>query len=132
MGLVNPDIKPLSDDEMRDQLKWALKHFASEDRIKSEGAIPFGRNGPFVAIDLPLRQLCELAQKGLDASPPEAEQQGAAAIALLALLAETPPIQRWKEYEERDEQRIPCFIQVETAQAIAEFFPAALSRSEEK
>jgi len=52
-----------------------------------------------------------------------ANDQGASAIALLALLAETPPIQRWKEYEERGEQRIPCFIQVETAQAIAEFFP---------
>jgi hypothetical protein len=37
---------------------------------------------------------------------------------LLRTLAESPPIQRWKEYE----QRIPCYIQVETARAIAEFF----------
>ena len=67
MGLVNPDIKPLSDEEMRDQLKWALKHFASEDLIESDGLIPFGRGGPNIQLRIPLRQLCELAKKGLDA-----------------------------------------------------------------
>ena len=49
--------------------------------------------------------------------------QGAMAIALIALLGECAPIRRWKEFEDRGEERIPCFIQVETAQAIAEFFP---------
>ena len=68
MGLVNPDIKPLPDDEMREQLGYALRHFASEDELKSDGALAFGRNGPFIQLRLPMRQLCELALKGLDRS----------------------------------------------------------------
>ena len=67
MGLVDPSYKPLTSDEARDQLKACLAYFSSEDRITSgDTAVPMGRNGPFVRSNLPLRQLCELALKGLD------------------------------------------------------------------
>lgn len=71
MGLVNPEIAPMTDDEMREQLKWCLRIFASEDRLKSEHAYPMARNGPNIQIDIPLRQLCELALKGLATPAPE-------------------------------------------------------------
>jgi hypothetical protein len=57
--------------------------------------------------------------------------QGSDAIALIALLSQTPPIMRWKEYEDQGEERIPCFIAVETAKAIAEFFPPVPGASDE-
>ena len=61
-------------------------------------------------------------------SEQQPSEQGSKAIALIALLGDTAPIRRWKEYEDRGEERIPCFIDVETAKAIAEFFPQSNER----
>ena len=37
---------------------------------------------------------------------------------LLRELSDCAPIRQWREYEERGEQRIPCYLQVETAAKI--------------
>ena len=79
----------------------------------------YGAKARYAAV-----MLQEVADLKKSAQPTEADaSQGAMAIALIALLGECAPIRRWKEFEDRGEERIPCFIQVETAQAIAEFFP---------
>lgn len=65
----------------------------------------------------------ELERELLSSQPEAVRSDGGQAMALLYLLAKTGPIMRWKEYEDRGEERIPCYIQVETAKAIAEFFP---------
>lgn len=68
MGLVDPEHVPLTDAEMREQLETCLRFFSSEAVLTSDSPVQLGRNGPFIPILLPIRQLCELALKGLQAA----------------------------------------------------------------
>lgn len=41
---------------------------------------------------------------------------------LLRELAECAPVMRWKEFQDRGEERIPCFLSVELAKKIAAYY----------